>query len=210
MTTPLSIEGLRRGLFDAHRDRPPTGACPAPDALWAAAHGEGDRAAAAACLDHASGCPTCAEAWSIALRAERAAGHGDRRFRRFPVVAAAAAMLTLVAVFPVARRAFGDPALRGADATAIETSIDTATPLPRDACELEWSAGPAGTRYALIVTDENLRTIHKADDLEAARSTITPDALASVPPSGHVLWRVEATLPDGTVVASETFVARIE
>jgi hypothetical protein len=81
--------------------------------------------------------------------------------------------------------------------------------LSRDQFLLTWTEGPAGTKYAVEVMTEDLRTLHVSSDLDTARFLVPPEVLARVPDLSRVLWRIEATMPDGRVERSRTFVVRV-
>ena len=75
--------------------------------------------------------------------------------------------------------------------------------LPRAACRLQWTRGPAGTSYDLLVSDDELTILATVKGLEEPHYTLPPE---KIPTSAtKLLWRVTARLPDGRTVASDTF-----
>jgi hypothetical protein len=205
-------ERLRQGLAAApggHGDD-----CPDPDRLWAGAHGELRRDELVVLVDHVSACGECAEAWSILAGNESDAAAAPRSRRRSWAPAIGAVAATLVVGAGVATWVSrGDrPAseFRGVEQDAIVSLHADDELCPREDARLQWSGGPAGTRYAIVVTDETLRTLDRASGLETPEHVLSAEALEQIPPGARILWRVEATLPDGSVENSRTFLSRIE
>jgi hypothetical protein len=130
-----------------------------------------------------------------------------------PLVLAAAAAVLLVASMSVIQyvRPWGAPApeYREAPGNVIVALPDSAQ-LPRDACRLRWSAAPAGARYTVRVAAEDLTTVARATDLETPEYVVPVSALSQIPTGGRIVWQVDATLPDGRVIASPTFVTTLK
>ena len=74
---------------------------------------------------------------------------------------------------------------------------------------LRWTPAPAGSRYDVRVTTEDLRVIATANDLVAAEFALEPGQLAGLVPGSRVLWQVDAVLPGGARVSSPTFVVTV-
>lgn len=181
--------------------------CAPDETIWRAAHGELPPDEVAALLDHAAGCPACVEAWRLARELSAPA---RRTLPRWAPLAAIAAGLLLIAVLVPRAARETEPAYRAAATAAIEARIGEEQVLSRSDARLAWSPGPAGTRYRLILASEPGEVIATVRDLEAAEYVVPGESLAGVPPGGALLWRVVATLPDGTELSSVTFRHRVE
>ncbi|HJQ75218.1 MAG TPA: hypothetical protein VJ814_10040 [Gaiellaceae bacterium] len=107
------------------------------------------------------------------------------------------------------RRELIDTRMRATAPDAIRSAIADGAELPRAAFVLRWTPGPPGTRYSVYVTDERLTVIVKAVNLEATELRVGEEKLSALPAQARVLWQVRAIFPDGTPVATQTFVARI-
>ena len=164
--------------------------------------------------------PALAEVWRVAHEL-RAAGGLDVDARAAPVqqrtagwqrswLAAAALVLAAIgAVFVFQRMRPVDDTFRTADGYSIESLIGGDAALPRSEFRLRWRPGPPDTRYQVRVTTEDLQVLNVAADLAAAEYVVPADALAPVPSGVRVLWQVEARLPGGERVASETFTTAV-
>jgi hypothetical protein len=204
---------------------PPHGAaasdrCADADRIWLAARGELPWSETEALLDHVTSCAACTVAWRLAreqsLRDGVSAEPGPKGqvatgWRRLGYGAAAA--VVLVAAGLVAQRwpqrEAEVPAFRATSDNAIQSLVPDASELRRSAFELRWSPGPAGTRYAIRVTDEHLSPIADAAGLDVPEFRVPEAALGALAPGAKVLWRVEAVFPDGARVTSETFLSRV-
>lgn len=213
MTIPDApdVVRLRQRFAAAFRAGVPRDDCPDADQLWCAARGESDRTETIRLIDHVSACPLCAEAWSIAMRTADRPERPRSWFR--PTQWAAAAVLILLVgglsayrLLPFRHDASG---LRGEDAFVIESTTPDGS-LSRAECLLRWSEGPESTRYSIVVTDAELAPMTRASGLEDAEFVVPRQALEPLEPGATLLWRVEATLPDGSVVSSPTFSATVE
>jgi hypothetical protein len=101
------------------------------------------------------------------------------------------------------------PAYRDGAAARIESRLPEDKALPRQDFVLRW-AGPAGATYTLRITSEDLLRAYTATELKHAEYRVPPEFLIAFPAGAKLLWRVEGRMPDGTVVAGATFVARLE
>jgi len=196
------------------------GDCPEPDRFWRAARGELPWSETESLLDHAASCPACTVAWRVAREQARADGaqvmveSSERRAPRWRWVRYAAAAAVVVAAAGLAfqrwsRPAPEPPALRATGGSAIRSLIPDGAELPRSAFRLRWTPGPAGTRYAIQVTDEKLATIAEAFALELPEFRVPEPALVGLAPGARVLWQVKAVLPEGARVTSDTFLVRV-
>ena len=188
------------------------------DRIWRAVSGELPAAERRQLVDRLARDPAYAEAWRVAQelwRASEAAPREDaeqRSARWSPAWLAAAAVLVLAVSAALVMR-FTSPAgdqLRDANDYVIESLVRADTTLPREAFTLRWTAGPAGARYHVRVTTEDLRLLTTVTELTAAELLVPAETFATVPPGTRVLWQVDAALPEGQTVSSETFVARVD
>lgn len=193
--------------------------CPEPDRILAAVLGELSVEENRGLADHAAICPSCTVAWHLARDYAGEAGMSRPEplpaartgLRRGALAAAAAAVLIAAALLTWNRQGPPlEPVLRSGQGDAIESLVPEATALPSSAFILRWSAGPAGCRYNVRVTDPMLNHLAGARALEQPEYTIPPDSLAGVESGGLVLWQVETIRPDGRSITSPTFSVRLE
>jgi hypothetical protein len=220
-------DDLRRRFLEPPEGAVSEAACPEPERYLRAALGELSAEENRELAEHGAVCPACTLAWKLAGEyAEEAAlktsdraegiaeGRVPRARRRYwlPAAAALAAALALVAVLAPwpGREGAPAPVLRAIEQEAIESLVPEGSSLPADAFTLRWSGGPEGSRFALRVTDRRLEHLAGASALDAREYTVPPEALAYLEPGTMVLWQVEATLPDGRRLVSETFATRLE
>ena len=215
----VTDDDLRRLLADRPRSRQ---ACPPAEALAAAAAGERTGAEHEAVIDHLARCRDCAEEVRVLAPlgpwAEAAAAQIDPLraqtaplrawWRPWPVWAAAAAVLLAVPLVARLQRASPPPEMRAQQAPALRSLLPETASLPRTACVLRWS--DLGARYSVSVLSNDLRPLASADGLERPEFAVPPDALATVPAGGGIVWSVEARWPDGRRLASPTFVTRLD
>jgi hypothetical protein len=74
---------------------------------------------------------------------------------------------------------------------------------------LRWTPVDKAT-YEVSVASADLESIYEARDLRKAELRLPADRLADLQVGDEVLWRVEAKLPNGDSVRSDTFVFRVE
>jgi hypothetical protein len=186
--------------------------------VWQAVAGELPAEERRELVDRMSREPALAEAWRAAQELRRAAaGATDAatakpRFWTTSWLAAAAVLLIGVAAGIALRFSPFDrnDTFRGADHYVIEPLVPQDTALPREAFRLRWNAGPPDTRYQVRVTTEDLRLITSVSDLGVPELVVDPSLLSSLAPGARLLWQVEATLPGGGSVSSQTFIARVQ
>ncbi|ANM30329.1 hypothetical protein ABI59_13235 [Acidobacteria bacterium Mor1] len=196
--------------------------CPDADLIWQAAHGEAKPAELDAVVDHLAGCPSCAEAWRLAMPEERGtvvsvpAGRfgGSSGWIVFAGGLAAAALALAVFVAPMESSTRPDlaPTLRNADTQPIVSLLDESVPLSREDCVLrwQWEGGPESVTYDIEVTETDLDPIDSAHGLEQPQYRVPPEALEGLEPGDKLVWRVEASLPDGRRSASSAFIVHLE
>ena len=209
------LEVLRRWFRDRPGDGLPREGCFDAERILGVVLGECPVAERRALADHATSCAECAAAWRLAREYAR---EGELAARRpsassWRWIAAAAAVLVFALALPLVWRQLppgGEPALRSVGQGTIESRTPADVPLPAGAFELRWSPGPEGTRYDLRLMDTRLEKIAGARALQATAYTVPAEALAGIEPGTTLLWQVDATLPDGRRVSSETFTVRLE
>lgn len=210
MSTPqeefekLSRAWAARDQSTAHEQHPDA------EELYEAAAGNVDHARRVEIVDHVAKCAECTQAWKIALEvgAREAKAPVTQRPWRFALAASVILAVGLVTylVIPVDQ---GTPQYRqGVDPLAPISAIGSS--LPRDQFVLRWSAGPAGTTYLVRISTADLVTLLVESDLAATELTVPSSVLANVKTGDELLWQVEARLPDGRRVVSQTYVVRVE
>lgn len=210
-----------RGAFTSP-DEPSSGgvACPPPETLWDAFHGDLPAETRREVVAHLVECPECASLWSILVSSEpkgtespekEAARAGPvSRFRQarwiFPL--AAAAGLTGLAILWGGQVWSPKPELpvyRAQETPSIHSLLPEDRPLHREQVLLRWTAAGPGARYTLDITAPDLAPLVTTRGLTGTEFRVPTDALAKIPPGGTILWRVEARLPDGRKVISSGF-----
>jgi len=193
--------------------------CPDTETLWTSAAGELDSAADETVILHLARCPQCSSVWRLA-REMGAAGEVDggtvvsiegarrsRASRRSVVLALAATVLLGVGLSTVMinrRDTVGPSVYREQRSVSDSSEVSV---MSRTDCRLRWKAGPDGSTYDLVVTDENLDVLVSIKNLSDPEYRIDPKDL---PLSGEIFWRVTVHFPNGEVHSSETLTTRIE
>lgn len=198
----ITIDAMREARQSMPAEPAENGAsCPSAEALYDAATGALPTGEVAALVDHVSGCPACAADWRLVLEArnEGVTTTSEPRPGRI-VMRFVAPMVGLLALAAAAMFV-----LKPEEALVFRDGAPREAPLPeqvlaRDAFTLVWPAG-SGT-YAVLVSDEAGRPVHRAVGLRAAELTVPPSALVGLPDGTRLLWQVEETLPDGSVKRS--------
>ncbi len=212
---------LAARLREAGTDARPREDCPSAEEIWSALHLEVPAADRMRIIDHTAECPVCAEAWRLAMEIEKADSTGIAAspalapWRRQPAawagLAAAVAIIAFGTVLALRwRTPSPDPVDRDQAANTIRSLIGESASLPRDAFRLQWSSGPAGSRYDVIVTTSGLDEVANVRAIEPSELTIEPARLAALSPGTRLLWRVVAHTPDGRTIASPTYVAIVQ
>jgi hypothetical protein len=204
-------------LREASADSRPREDCPAPDRIWGAVRRELPLHERQAIIDHTIECPTCAEAWRLAMELGQdapAPGVAPPKSATDPnkpvtwtMMRAAATVLLAVGLgFTVwfFRPSVG-PVVREPSPGVIQSLVKEGEPLPREGFWLRWSSGSAGERYEVTVTTADLDVIVTARGLERPEYRIPPERLAALPSGARLLWRVVAQTPDGGTISSPTF-----
>jgi len=137
------------------------------------------------------------------------------RQRRIWVGVAAAAVIVVglggAVLFQTVIDKPGPPSVfRSGETLEIRSLVSESEMLRRDACLLSWSSAGEGASYDLEVTLETLESILIERSLGANEYLIPPEALSQIPPSGKIVWRIEARLPDGRTITSSAFIHRLD
>lgn len=214
-------DGALRALFQGlPRERAAGEPCPPPEELWASARGELAPERNREVIAHTGRCPSCAEDWRLARHVVREASVGTTGTAREasgarPIwrLAVAASVLLAVAVGALwlARTRLEDrrPVYRVGPGEAIESLLPEDEPLSREEPVLRWR-GPEGATYRLVVTTGRLEVLVREERLIESRYRLPREAMDALPPGSVLLWQIEATLPDGSRLPSQTFRARLE
>ena len=123
--------------------------------------------------------------------------------------ALAAALIAAIAGGLLLQQPAPTPGYRDEAPGRIESLVSEQQTLPRQQCVLRWT-GPPGATYEVRATSEDLARVHAATGLAEREYRVPEEFLAAFPPGAKLLWRVEGRLPDGTILAGPTFVARLE
>ena len=190
-------------------------ACSADDLerVWQAVSGQSGAAERRALVERMATDRGLAEAWRVAAELWRLSGGqpavapAPPAWRRlWPLAAAAVVTLAVTGSWFVMSRSPGD-AVRDQPGVTITSLLAADAALPREMFRLRWTPAPAGSRYDVRVTTEDLRVIATANDVSEAELAIEPARFAGVLSGSRVLWQVDAVLPGGARVSSPTFVA---
>lgn len=221
----IEHDSTLREAFQARTGGPPPGtACPDPGRIYDAARGALLPGETREVVEHLALCPDCAEAWRLAVAFEEEAGAAEEpapvtaRPAWRPRLVAVAATLVAAAlaaglwwsVVTVPEQA---PIYRAAGEAEIVSLLPEGQPLDREAPVLRWrlepEAVPEGTTYDVLVSTEALEPVAEATELEEPRYELLEEALADLTAGARLLWRVEATTPDGRRISSPTFVTPV-
>ena len=177
--------------------------------LYEAASGNLARERRLEIIDHVAKCAECTQAWRIALEvgARDAKVSVTRRPWHFALAASVILAVGLGTYLILPDQ--GTPQYRDAvDPLAPVSAIGRT--LPRDQFVLRWSAGPAGTTYVVRLSTADLATLLERTDIGVPELAVPGSVLKNVKAGDELLWQVEARLPDGRRVVSQTFVVRVE
>jgi anti-sigma factor RsiW len=213
----MSEEQRLREIFAALEDVPERGAlCPPAERIVDSADGRLDAEDNRDVIRHIGECAACSAAWWMA---REMAGEPEARrsrtlaFPGWPALAAAAVLVVAVAVVGqhwLRPRQPAEAVYRAQEESWLASRVPAGMPLPRNACTLQWTAGPTGTTYDITVASEDLDVLASASALTEPLYSIAPEALATLPADATILWRVTAHLPDGGRLSSKTFMTDIE
>ena len=203
-----------QSLGDAAREEP---AVEDLDRIWRTLSGDLPAAERRELVERMATDPALAEAWRVAHELRRvappevSAATRTARFRTPSWMAAAAVVLIGIAIGVLYQLSPSrEGTFRDAGTYVIESLVQADSTLPRDAFRLRWTPGPEDSRYRVRVTTEDLTVLTTIPDLTGPEVVLESAVLSSVPPGARVLWQVDATLPGGENVSSETFTVRVQ
>ena len=213
------LERQREAFAAVASDGRATGRCPETDRIWQAVAGELNASDTSQIVDHVAGCHACAQAWRIAREmappaTSEAADSSDRDARRpggsrsIRWIALAAALVATVVGIQLWMPERGVE--RSGGEREIQSLLTEEVPLARDRFVLRWRSDEEPTSYRVVVTTEDLEPVATGEDLEAASYTVPAERLAALPKGTRLLWRVEATWPEGGPTWSPTYVAILD
>jgi len=212
----LSTEELRRRFASLSEQAVPGDSCPTPEAIWDALRGEASSAQTESIVMHTAECPACAEAWRLGREFAGQSGAAAREpVRRWPgrwTILALAASLVIVAGIAI-QRIMWSPApipTRSAAELTIRSLLGESEALHRQACRLRWSEAGPQARYVVRVGGADLSMIDTSPSLDKPEYVVPEKSLEKIPPGATIVWRVEASLPDGRKMASPAFKNVIE
>ncbi|MBI3449594.1 MAG: hypothetical protein HY049_11855 [Acidobacteria bacterium] len=212
----IDLEELRRRFASLSVNAVPGNSCPPAEAIWEALRGEARPAEIESVVAHTAGCSACAEAWRLGHEFAGAASAAarkplPRRPRPWTALALAAA-LVVVAGLAIERALRAPEAIvtRAGEESGIRSFIPETAVLHRQSCRLRWSQAGPGARYLVRVGAEDLTTIATSASLDEPEYIVPEKSLGKLAPGATVVWRVEASLPDGRKLASPAFKNRVE
>jgi hypothetical protein len=112
-------------------------------------------------------------------------------------------LVVAIAYLFVPRGSGAADALSAPQGPAIESRVP-ATALSRDHVVLRWTPSPGAT-YSLALLDGQGRALQNARNLRQSEYDVPASAFAGLPPNSRVVWRVGATLADGSKITSKEF-----
>jgi hypothetical protein len=213
------LQKIFADLTDVHEE----GAhCPPLERILDSADGKLSAEDDSEVIRHIGECGGCSTAWWLARETSEnpSLKHGPdashtltRVLRSWPSMAAAA--LVIIAIGLVGYQFLQDrqpagPVYRVQAEDWLGSELEAGRPLPRTDCILRWTAGPDGTVYDVIVTNEDLEILARVLRHPEPSYRILPGALDRLQPGTKLLWRVTAYLPDGSETVSPTFTSIVE
>jgi hypothetical protein len=161
--------------------------------------------------------PSWAVAWRLAhemwtaSREEAAPVRVVRRRSTNPLAWGALAAGLATAVGLGIWNAEGPAAVGDRDATGarIESLLRSEGTLSRADAVLRWT-GPSGATWDVRVTSDDLVHVHATSGVAATEYRLPDGFVSQLLPGSRVLWQVEARLPGGGTLRSDTFVNRLD
>jgi hypothetical protein len=80
---------------------------------------------------------------------------------------------------------------------------------PRELVHLSWETVPGWT-YDVHVAGDDLRLLHAQQSVPGGTLALPSEKTRGLPAGSSLMWRVQATRPDGTTLSSPTSVIRLE
>lgn len=183
--------------------------------VWSAVSGESPAEERRAVVEKVAQDASWAFAWRVAHElwtASRDAEGSRRTASRWSNVgwgALAAGLIAAAGLGIWIGRAPARPVDRQGATDHIESLRPEGLALRRTGAVLRWKGPPAAT-YDLRVSSEDLLHVHTASGLKEGEYLLPAEFLAPLPDGARILWQVEAHLPDGETLRSETFVMKLE
>lgn len=215
----FSEERLREVLASVAETAGDGADCPDPNRLWLSGRDELDPDENEQVVMHLAHCTNCGTAWRIArdLAPQPAAASTGRtpRIVRSGWTRLAAAAVLVIAVggaYYILSPRVGDrePAYRTQESASLQSTLDETVPLPRNDFVLRWTAGPEGTIYDVVVSTETVEILACGAELDEPQYRVPAAALDTVASGSRIFWQVNARLPDGRQMESDTFVVRVD
>jgi hypothetical protein len=186
--------------------------------IWLAVSGELPPSERRALIDRIATDAASAEAWRVAHEmwlafqpADRMASHGlvTRWSSRWLAAAATLAVAATIGIVSLLDSAPADE-FRAMPGYVVTSLVAADTALPRDGFRLQWMPAPAGSRYQLRVTTEDLQVLATATDLAVTEFVVPRAQLAALPDGATVFWQVDVFLSTGERITSPTFVVHVK
>ena len=213
MTTVDRDAELRAAFASLSDDAVVADACPSTEHIWDGANGQLPPHETAVLVDHLATCGACAEAWRLARELsppDARPATGASRLWYWGAAALAVAAALLVFVTTRATETATPIINRGDEDAAIVSVIVDGTALPRDPFTLRWRAKQRPLGYRLEVFTAAMKIVYTAESVEQPQHTVPVQALAQVKAGSQLFWRVVARMPDGSRVASHTFMVTLK
>jgi hypothetical protein len=218
VTAPRDADAPLREAFQAAAAQSSRDCSPKDlERIWQAVSGGLDGEARRDLIDRMATDPALAQAWRVAHELERTrledsplAPRQTNRWLPAALMGLAATVIVAIGVTAVYRNRTPEDTFRAASVAAIEPLVATDATLPREAFVLRWKPGPAGSRYAIRVTSEDLKVLATASELMTPEFAVPRDALAPLSSGARVLWQVVISVPGGDALSSQTFVVKVQ
>jgi hypothetical protein len=205
MNQPFNDDQLR-AAYQPTRQRGPD--CPSPEALLAAARGEGPEAERIRVLNHALSCAGCrpelALLSAVAEPARRSVSLTDRLRRSAIPIALAASVVLAVGIVSFVRRNETET-VRGGTSDVVLASPTNGHRVGNEVVTFVWRPVVGALRYTLEVSAADGSIIHTAQTTD----TVSVGPAPRLAP-GEQRWWVRAQMDDGSERRSETRVLRVE
>ena len=213
-------DDLKEAWKALSRSAASTDECPEPDQIWKAANGELGAEETRSLIDHLPACPSCAEAWRLALEMGRAevqestaesapalpSSTGSKAFWRRYGLAAAAAVVAVAIGVQIYRSDEGETVIyRGGSSSEIRSLVEARVQTPSDFL-LRWEGGPADATIVVSLFDESMELLWSFEGSLVSGLILAPSVLEDFPKGTRLTWQVVATPRDGgDVIASDLY-----
>jgi hypothetical protein len=205
MNQPFNDDQLRAAYQPTKRRGPD---CPSPDALLAAARGEGPEAERRRVLDHALSCADCrpelALLSSVSEPVSKSVSIADRLRQRAMPIALAATVVLAIGVASLIRKN-ESTTVRGGTSDVVLASPANGARAEGDEVTFVWRPVPGALSYTLEVSAADGTIIHTVRTTDTVAAGPSP-RLAP----GDQRWWVRVKTDDGSERRSETRLLRVE